>query len=51
MSPAGNGSVAIDQSTDQTVKSASPEQIRDQLIDQAAELSPDLADLIRLYYT
>jgi glutamate dehydrogenase len=50
MSPTGNGSVAIDQSPDQTAKSASPEQIRDQLIDQAAELSPDLADLIRLYY-
>ena len=50
MSPTGNGSVAIDQSTDQTAKATSPEQIRDQLIDQAAELSPDLADLIRLYY-
>jgi glutamate dehydrogenase len=50
MSPTGNGSVAIDQSSDQTAKAASPEQIRDQLIDQAAELSPDLADLIRLYY-
>ena len=50
MSPTGNGSVAVDQSTDQSAKSASPEQIRDQLIDQAAELSPDLADLIRLYY-
>ena len=50
MSPTGNGSVAIDQCSDQTAKAASPEQIRDQLIDQAAELSPDLADLIRLYY-
>ncbi|HEX3781488.1 MAG TPA: NAD-glutamate dehydrogenase [Pseudonocardiaceae bacterium] len=53
MSPTGNGSVAVDTavdtSTDQAAK-PSPEQIRDELIDRAAELAPDLADLIRLYY-
>src|SRR5438874_11561050 len=31
-------------------KASTPEQIRDGLIDRAARLAPDLADLIRLYY-
>ncbi|HEY0806330.1 MAG TPA: NAD-glutamate dehydrogenase, partial [Pseudonocardiaceae bacterium] len=30
--------------------SASPEEIRDDLVDRAAKLDPDYADLIRLYY-
>ncbi|HEY3471110.1 MAG TPA: hypothetical protein VGL47_38655, partial [Amycolatopsis sp.] len=29
---------------------ASPEQIRDELIDTAAAQAPEIADLIRLYY-
>nr|WP_253769535.1 NAD-glutamate dehydrogenase [Goodfellowiella coeruleoviolacea] len=32
------------------VTTVSPEQIRDELIDRAAEAAPELADLIRLYY-
>src|SRR3981081_4366485 len=31
-------------------RSASPEQIRDELIDAAAAYAPDIGDLIRLYY-
>ncbi|HEY3611911.1 MAG TPA: NAD-glutamate dehydrogenase, partial [Pseudonocardiaceae bacterium] len=31
-------------------KSTSPEEIRDDLVDRAAKLDPDYADLIRLYY-
>ena len=31
-------------------RAASPEQIRDELVEAAAERAPDIADLIRLYY-
>jgi glutamate dehydrogenase len=36
--------------TNDEQKPANPEQIRDELVDRAAELAPDQADLIRLYY-
>jgi glutamate dehydrogenase len=35
---------------DRTETEESPEQIRDDLIEQAASAAPDMADLIRLYY-
>ncbi|MGH3864357.1 NAD-glutamate dehydrogenase [Actinokineospora sp.] len=44
-----DGAVSVDGSASDG-RPVSPEQIRDDLIERAAEQAPDIADLIRLYY-